>query len=252
MSRKKKLPRTAADNPLAGLEVGVAHEVPIRHITRDAHYQPRERMHEAKVTEYRSTLSAGGEFPPVTIARIGGVAVLIDGWHRTEAHLRDGRNTIRATVIDATERDARWLAAKANMTHGIPLTRKEKRQAFAAFVRARQHISGDRWLTYQEIAKACPGCGGASTMHRWMWKDFPKVAEKMGGDRPDTTRDGAERDDDVSFFQAAVGAAQMFQWNASKVRDVARRLELWDRWKAVDMGPADEFDQDLDAAPTQP
>jgi hypothetical protein len=128
------------------------------------------------------------------------------------------------------------------MQHGLSLTRKEKREAFKAFVRARQHVTGARFRTYEEIAVACPNCGGASTMHRWMKEDFPKVAAQISGGRLDEARPEAGRDEDEGFHRAAVAAFQTFQWNMERVRDRDRKFGLWEMARALKAGPLDEFD----------
>jgi hypothetical protein len=100
----KKAVKAAKGNPFAHLEAGKTYEVPISGIIRDWRFQPRVAMDAGKVTEYRSQVAAGAEFPPVLVGRIGEAAVMLDGWHRAEAHILAGRTTIRAVMVDTTER----------------------------------------------------------------------------------------------------------------------------------------------------
>lgn len=147
-------------------------------------FQIRRRTDPSTVARYAGLLRAGVILPPVKAGRIEGALVLIDGFHRVEAHRRAGVSAIMAEIIPVSEREARWLAAEANMAHGLPLTRSERREAFKAFVQAGRHLDARRrLLSLREMARAC-GAGSHNTILSWLRKDFPRIARQLQGENP--------------------------------------------------------------------
>jgi hypothetical protein len=66
------------------------------------------------------------------------------------------------------------------MEHGLPLKPKEVREAFRAFIRAKQHQKPrGQFKSYREMAAELGKPVG--TIHNWMRKDFPRIAEQLGG-----------------------------------------------------------------------
>jgi ParB-like chromosome segregation protein Spo0J len=60
---------------------------------------PSNRIYRRKVTEYRARLHDGETLEPIHLARFDGGYWIIDGHHRHEAHMLEGRRTIRACVV---------------------------------------------------------------------------------------------------------------------------------------------------------
>jgi ParB-like chromosome segregation protein Spo0J len=61
---------------------------------------PRNRVYRRKVKEYRARLRNGEALEPICLDRIEpGWYFIEDGHHRHEAHLLEGRKTIRACVV---------------------------------------------------------------------------------------------------------------------------------------------------------
>jgi hypothetical protein len=147
--------------------------------------------------------------PPLTVARVNGALVLVDGWHRLGALHQIGRWEAEVNVVDATERETYWLAARANLTHGLPLKPRELRKVFRSYVRARQHRDGDRIKSYREIAEETGGNCGHTTVRNWMFSDFPKIAREMGG-KDDVVGNGGDYDVPAgpSFKDTASAALQ--------------------------------------------
>ncbi len=83
---------------------------------------------EEKVEEYKEMLLQGVEFDPITVwKRPDGQYWIVDGVHRTEAHKRAGRTTIKAKIVELKdELEYRIEAIKANLKHGLPLQKEEK------------------------------------------------------------------------------------------------------------------------------
>lgn len=161
----------------------VTRTVHVQRIRRDWKYQVRRKLDAAQVDKLAGVYLSGRPVQPIKVALVKGsmVPILIDGWHRVAALEKIGRDTTTAEVIETTEREATWLAAAANLEHGLPLKSGELRSVFRSYVRARKHItSKGKFKSYRDIA---PEIGKpANTIHRWMHEDFPQVAAKMGGD----------------------------------------------------------------------
>lgn len=160
-------------------------EVPLDDILRDPQMQVRIKLDEETIKRYESIYAADNEMPPVKAALIGDALVLVDGWHRMAALERLGYATVQAEIIPASQRETFWLAAKANLEHGLPLKRREIREVFRAYIRARKHVlPGGDVKSYRDIAQDLGGLRRHTTIRYWMMKDFPKIARRMGGDDP--------------------------------------------------------------------
>jgi hypothetical protein len=110
----------------------------------------------------------------------------MDGWHRLAAQRKlkesDGspKTKVRATIEALTENEARWQAALANTTNGLPLRHTERVNVFHAYIKTGQHRRGKRgYKSYREIAKELGGLAPKSTVHRWMKEHYPKIARRM-------------------------------------------------------------------------
>jgi hypothetical protein len=151
-------------------------------IVRDERLQFRP-LDRGTVRRYASVLRAELPLPPVKVAAFNGALILVDGWHRVAALESLGKSDVEAVVEEVTsQRQAEWLAAKANTEHGLPLKAKQYRQVFRAFVRAKKHRREDgTFKSYRQIAADIGGARGHTTIRNWMKKDFPSVARAMGG-----------------------------------------------------------------------
>jgi transposase-like protein len=70
---------------------------------------------------------------------------VIDGLHRLHAAIRRGEETILVEYFDGTEADAFVEAVKANIAHGMPLSRADRQAAAARIIRSHPQLS-DRAL----------------------------------------------------------------------------------------------------------
>jgi hypothetical protein len=164
----------------------------ISQIIRESKYQVRSGSDKRTITKYRKVFLSGTKMPPITVAKVEDSYFLVDGWHRLAAFEQiDNGGCIEVEVIDTTHREVYWLAAKANLKHGLPLKSKEIRAVFRAYISARKHLDGDRTRSYREIAQDIGGLNSHMTIRRWMIKDFPKIAQRMGGE--DGHADGGQR-----------------------------------------------------------
>jgi len=82
-----------------------------------------------KVEEYAEMIKNGVEFDPILVWKNprDGKYWIVDGNHRYLAHQKAGKTYIQAKLKDLNdEKEFRKVAIKANLKHGIPLTREEK------------------------------------------------------------------------------------------------------------------------------
>lgn len=172
-------PEVVQEAPPA-LPVG-RHTVALAHLLVVPEYQIRKSTIPGVVAQYAGLLRGGVELPPVLAGRINGTLVLLDGFHRAEAHRKVGRLEIEVEVVDTTPREARWLAARGNLTHGLQLKPRERREAFRAFIRAGQHLDERRRImSLREMARA--SCVGShNTVRSWL-KEFPHVLRAMASE----------------------------------------------------------------------
>lgn len=216
-------------------------------IVRDPALQFRS-THLGTVRQYAATYRSGNAMPPVLVADYNGTLILTDGWHRMEALERNGQGTVDAVVTKvSSEEEIRWLAAKANTTHGRPLKSKEYREVFKAYIKAKQHrmANGD-FKSYREVATELGGTRGHTTIMYWMKRDFPSIARAMGGHNEAT---GYEEDKstleerlaegvirDLERAQAAMPAVSMpYQGGiiVTLLEDMLQqaRSKGWQRWE---------------------
>ncbi|NGM20409.1 ParB N-terminal domain-containing protein [Roseomonas stagni] len=206
---------------------------PIKLDIADLHRDPRNQIrhgtNRAVVDRYATALRAGVELPPVRVAMIEGVPTLVDGWHRVAAHQAIGATSVPAVIVQATAREARWLAAEANLAHGLPLKPREVRDAFRAFIRARKHRTAasarqpSGRLSYRDIAKALGGLVTHQTVSNWMHKDFPDIALEYGGEVGTPAEAPSPDDPEAAFASAAHDAIRQAVAAARGVHDPDRR-----------------------------
>lgn len=74
------------------------------------------------------------ELPPIVVHR--GSMRVIDGAHRLRIAMMRGQQDIRVRFFDGAERDAFVYAVHANIAHGLPLSRADRRAAAARIIRS--------------------------------------------------------------------------------------------------------------------
>jgi ParB-like chromosome segregation protein Spo0J len=104
-------------------------EVPVAQITMDKALQPRAALTGDAVSEYAEVMSEGGEMPPCTVVYDGRTYWLCDGFHRVTAAQRLKWKNIRCEVIEGDREYAMWMAAAANLKHGVRRTNGDKVRA---------------------------------------------------------------------------------------------------------------------------
>lgn len=160
-------------------------------VRRDPVFQVRKRLVPDNIRRLRTVYQSGKRVDPILIAFIDGedFPFVIDGHHRYSALQDIGVEAVEALAVTASRREARWMAAKANLGHGQPISARELRPVFQAYISTRQHVLGDGMSqSYSEIGAEI-GVKKA-TVYSWMQKDFPDLFRKMGReDVPSGPRD---------------------------------------------------------------
>jgi hypothetical protein len=98
-------------------------------------------------------------------------------------------------VEAATVTEAAWLAAQANLTHGLPLKPRDRRQVFRVFMGAGRYRrdKGRGLKSLREIARELGGGTPHTTVRNWMRTDFPRVAREYGEGEEQPSRRGGLR-----------------------------------------------------------
>ncbi len=157
--------------------------VPVDSLCLDPRFQMRMRLDRGTVDRYAHVYSSGNTMPPIRVAVVNGAAIVVDGWHRVAALRRLGVRDTAAEVVTTSIQEALWMAAQANLGHGLPLKPREVRKVFRAYVRAKKHRDDNgRLKSFRVIAGELGGLVGYTTVRNWMRQDFPKIAAKYGQD----------------------------------------------------------------------
>lgn len=150
-------------------------------------WQVRASLDQAAIARYATQYRNGADLLPIKLARITegcGALYVLDGRHRLQAAIREDLRELPAIIMDTTEQEALWLAAEANMIHGVPLKKADHRRVFKAFIKAEKHKMGKRLMSLRDIAEALQGIAAHTTIHGWMRKDFPALARQYAADTP--------------------------------------------------------------------
>jgi hypothetical protein len=192
--------------------------IAVNHIVIDAGTQIRAAINEAVVTEYAERMTEGVVFPPIVVFSDGTCRedgslnyYLADGFHRTQAALRNQFRDIPADVRPGTKQDALWFALGANKTNGLHMTAGDKKHAISlAFLtwpeRSMNEIAAQlgcsrKWV--QDVRKELEQAGTRLSEH---------VVGKDGVVRP--ARRGV-----VSEKQKAITAAVLAGESSGAIRD---------------------------------
>jgi hypothetical protein len=167
-------------------------KVSLRDILKDSRFQVRLKLDEGIVGRYLAVYKSGNPMPPIKLAQVNGTLLLVDGWHRLAAlELLNESRTIDAEIIEATETEAFWLAAEANLQHGLPLKTVEIREAFRAYIKAKKHRNEHGSLkSYRQIAQELGGLKHYGTIRNWMINDFPRIADQYGPEEAPSGKGG--------------------------------------------------------------
>lgn len=132
--------------------------LPVANLIVDLSINVRLALDPATVAAYGECYDA---LPPVEVYELpDGRLVLVDGFHRDAARAQLGRKECQAEVVSGTWAEARERAIVANLHHGKPYTRAEKRKAVGEFLQLHPEWADNR------IAQALGGVVSAPTVGR--------------------------------------------------------------------------------------
>lgn len=169
-----------ADWVAKGSASGAVIEVPVGAVVLDEGMQIRKRTDPSVVQKYAEGIESGSPFPPVTLACIEGVLVLVDGWHRFMARQTLGQQRVVAFVSVMSYEEARQASALANLANGVPLRPSEILDAFHTFMDTYGYREGHKWLSYREIARKFGK--HHTTIRNWMKKHYPRLFKRYQQD----------------------------------------------------------------------
>ena len=118
------------------------HEIDLDDLVLDPALNLRDKLDDDTVTRY---MDAWGRMPPVTVYEVEGRYLLADGFHRHAAAVTLGKKSMKAEIVEGTMAEAMDYVAGANLFHGLPLTRSERRRAIEIRLRL-HHDRSDRHL----------------------------------------------------------------------------------------------------------
>lgn len=107
--------------------------ISINDMILDRSLNPRLHGVDQEVVEFYASIFREVIWPPVLVDRA--THKLLDGWHRVEAAKRAGVYTIPVQWVDTKEDELFALAVKANLGHGVRLTKEERYKAIARLQR---------------------------------------------------------------------------------------------------------------------
>lgn len=172
---RKEVIKAKQKDPVGPFTVG------LMDVRRDPVFQVRARLAPENVRRLRTVYQSGKKVDPILVAFIDGqdFPLVIDGHHRYSALEGIGWETVEVVAVATSGRKARWMAAKANLGHGMPLSTRELRPVFKAYISTRQHVLGDGMSqSYAEIGAEIGV--KKTTVYNWMRQDFPDIFHKMG------------------------------------------------------------------------
>ena len=109
--------------------------LPIEQITYVKELYPRLRPDDAAIERYRDAIE---NLPPIVVAR---GRLLVDGFHRWQAHVREERTEIEAVDLgDITDTEIFNESIRRNASHGQQLSKQDK-----------QSLAGKLWQTLAHL-----------------------------------------------------------------------------------------------------
>ena len=107
-------------------------ELPVDEIVLEPDLNLRDRLDPEAIERYADAFE---DLPPVTVFEVDEQWLLADGFHRHAAFLARKRPTIPALIRRGSFAEALDYAAGANLAHGLPLRRQERRRALEVRLR---------------------------------------------------------------------------------------------------------------------
>lgn len=185
------------------------------------------RLHGASDAHAHTLADSEGDLPPIIVHRE--TMRVIDGAHRLRAAELRGERQIQARFFEGNGADAFVLAVEANVKHGLPLSRADRRAAVERIITSHPHWSDRAIASATGLAAKTVG----SIRHR-ATGDIPRLRARVGQDgrtRPLDATDGRRRaatllrENPTASMRQVAAAAGISQGTARSVRDRLARGE---------------------------
>jgi ParB-like chromosome segregation protein Spo0J len=177
-----------------------------------------DRAHIARLAETE------GPLPPILVDRH--TMQVIDGIHRLRAASLKGQESIEVEFFDGSPADAFLRSVEANVTHGLPLSRADRRAAAARIVALHPHMS-DRAIG----ESAGLAAKTVAAIRRRSTAAAPQLTARIGKDgrvRPLNSAQGRERAAELLARHPEASLREVARAagiSPATVGDVRRRLQ---------------------------
>ncbi|WP_337996262.1 ParB N-terminal domain-containing protein [Oleispirillum naphthae] len=163
-------------------------ELLVEALVLDPKLQFRAVMNDWQVDKLAAAYDSGKKIPPIKVALVNGVPMVVDGWHRVRALKQLGWKVVSALVTVSTAEEAQFAAALANTQHGLPLKprehKKAQRTALALYLRMKRHLPAKgKVKPFRDIGLELGGIDH-TTIRRWIMVDHPRIAQNHWGIQP--------------------------------------------------------------------
>lgn len=179
---------TPTTDRLAILKDAELVDVAVDCLTVEPQINCRTRIDPHRVKLLRRAILSGSDIGEIVIAEVEGTLSLIDGFHRYYAMVDiDDARRLGALRLRGSYslREAQWIAYALHWKAEKPLSSRERKEGFKAFVRAKGHLKGKpkrgrsaRYKSYREIGAELGY--SHTTIYNWMNDLFPRIASAMG------------------------------------------------------------------------
>jgi ParB-like chromosome segregation protein Spo0J len=122
-------------------------EIALNEIVANPDFMMRDGIDKALVAQYKDNLADILQASPIEVYETPDGFYLVDGFHRRAAARQLEQTTIRAIVKRGSVADAYAAACLANLRHGKPLGRSERKKAIQEYIKLKVKYSNVRIAT---------------------------------------------------------------------------------------------------------
>ena len=148
-------------------------EIDVDDITIDFGLYPRRGgINNEIVEQYRNSID---KLPPIVVQEVD--KILIDGFHRLQAHILEGKKTIKAEALDIPKDKILIESIKRNNTHGYQLSKDDKQRLARELWKQMDGKPVDKKRELTELFSV-----SAKTISNWT-NDLAKEEEKVENEK---------------------------------------------------------------------
>ena len=115
--------------------------ISIKDIIREKDFMMRERIDKELIAEYKENFDAIQESSPIIVFETAKGFLLVDGFHRLKAAEQLNLDRIKAEIKQGSVQEAYAYACLANLKHGKPLTKDERKKAICEYIKLNVQLS---------------------------------------------------------------------------------------------------------------